>query len=205
MNSPLRKISARKRSLRFLTPADFTVFPSIVPLGMTLSSVVYWRLEGWSDEVVSSGRFRTIGARIIVVRSTAPVTVSPGIKKFQNLNPSIPFSIMSPLRTRFVEVPMRVIVPPATAANERGMRNLFTFQFRSWALDFSKGMSTATTGVLLMNPLKAAVMRELLIRIDRLEFPSRSIMRWKGSVFFRIPVRAIRAITVRMEGLTAAA
>ena len=56
-----------------------------------------------------------------------------------------------------------------------------------------------------MNPLKTAVMRELLIRIDLLEFPRISTMRWKGSVFFRIPVRAIRAITVRMEGLTAAA
>ena len=141
---------------------------------------------------------------MMVVRSTAPVTISPGMKKSQNLNPSIPFSIMSPLRTRFVEVPMRVMVPPATAANERGMRNLPTFQLRSWALDFNKGMSRATTGVLLMNPLRAAVMSELLIRIDLLEFPSRSTMRWKGSVFLRMPVRAMRAITVRMEGLTAA-
>jgi len=177
----------------------------MVPLGITLSSVVYWRLDGWFEEVVSSGRFRTIGARIMVVRSTAPVAARPGIKKSQNLNPLIPFSIMSPLRTRFVDVPMRVMVPPATAANERGIRKRPTFQPRSCALDFSKGMSRATTGVLLMNPLKAAVMKELLIRIDRLEFPSRSMIRWKGSVFLRIPVRAMRAITVRMEGLTAAA
>ena len=172
---------------------------------MTFSSVVYWRLEGWFDAVFSFGRFRTIGARIIVVRSTAPVTVSPGIKKFQNLNPSIPFSIMSPLRTRFVEVPMRVIVPPDTAAKESGIKKRLAFQFRSFALDLSSGMSSATTGVLLVNPLKAAVMRELLIRIDLLEFPSRSTMRWKGSVFFRMPVRAMRAITVRIEGFTAAA
>jgi len=142
---------------------------------------------------------------MMVVRSTAPVTMSPGIKKSQNLNPSIPFSIMSPLRTRFVEVPMRVIVPPATAAKDKGIRNRPTFQPRSWALDFSKGISRATTGVLLMNPLKAAVMRELLIRIDRLEFPRMSMMRWKGSIFFRMPVRAMRAITVRIEGFTAAA
>ena len=141
----------------------------------------------------------------MVVRRTAPVTVRPGIKKSQNLNPSMPFSIMSPLRTRFVEVPMRVIVPPATAANERGMRNRPTFHPRSWALDFSNGMSRATTGVLLMNPLKAAVMMELLIRIDRLEFPRMSMMRWKGSVFLRMPVRAMSAITVSIEGLTAAA
>ena len=142
---------------------------------------------------------------MMVVRSTGPVTMSPGIKKSQNLNPSIPFSIMSPLRTRFVEVPMRVIVPPATAAKDKGIRNRPTFQPRSWDLDLSSGMSRATTGVLLMNPLKAAVMMELLIRIDRLEFPSRSMIRWKGSVFLRMPVRAMRAITVRMEGLTAAA
>ena len=141
---------------------------------------------------------------MIVVRSTAPVTVSPGIKKSQNLNPSIPFSIMSPLRTRFVEVPISVIVPPATAAKERGIRNRPTFQFRSWALDFISGISNATTGVLLMNPLSVAVISELLIRIDLLEFPRISIMRWKGSVFLRMPVRAIRAITVRMEVLTAA-
>ena len=166
---------------------------------------MYWRFEGWFDEMFSCGRFRTIGARMMVVRRTAPVTMSPGIKKSQNLNPSIPFSIISPFRTRFVEVPMSVIVPPATAANERGMRNRPTFHRRSWALDFNKGMSSATTGVLLMNPLKTAVIRELLIRIDLLEFPSRSMMRWKGSVFLRMPVRAMRAITVRMEGLTAAA
>ena len=190
--------------MRFLRPADLIVFPTIVPFGMTFSSVVYWRLEGWFDEVFSCGRFRTIGARIMVVRSTTPVAARPGIKKSQNLNPSIPFSIMSPLRTRFVEVPMRVMVPPATDANERGMRNRPTFHPRSWALDFSKGMSRATIGVLLMNPLKAAVMRELLIRIDRLEFPRMSMIRWKGSVFLRMPVRAMRAITVRMEGLTAA-
>ena len=103
MNSPLRYISARKRSLRFLRPADFTVFPSMVPPGITLSSVVYWRFEGWFDEMFSCDRFRTIGARIMVVRRTAPVTVRPGIKKSQNLNPSIPFSIMSPLSTRFVK------------------------------------------------------------------------------------------------------
>jgi len=66
------------------------------------------------------------------------------------------------LSTRFVEVPMRVIVPPATAANGRGMRNLPTLQPRSWALDFNKGMSRATTGVLLMNRLRVAVMSELL-------------------------------------------
>ena len=66
-------------------------------------------------------------------------------------------------------------------------------------------MRSATTGVLLMNPLKVAVMRELLIRIDLLEFPSTSMMRWKGRVFLRMPVRAMRAITVRIEGFTAAA
>ena len=102
-------------------------------------------------------------------------------------------------------MPMRVIVPPATAANEIGMRNRPTFQPRSWALDLSSGMSRATTGVLLMNPLRVAVMSELLIRIDLLEFPRISNMRWKGSVFFKMPVMAMRAITVRMAGLTAAA
>ena len=177
----------------------------MVPPGMTLSSVVYWRFEGWFDAVFSCGRFRTIGARIMVVRRTAPVTVRPGSKKSQNLKLSIPFSIMSPLRTRLVEVPMRVIVPPATDANEIGMRNRPTFQPRSWALDFNKGMSSATTGVLLMNPLRVAVISERLIRIDLLEFPRISIMRWKGSVFLRMPVRAMRAITVRIEGFTAAA
>ena len=141
----------------------------------------------------------------MVVSRTAPVTVSPGIKKSQNLNPSMPFSIIRPLRTRFVEVPMSVMVPPATAANESGMRNRPTFQPFSWALDFNKGMSKATTGVLLMNPLSVAVMSELLMRTPRELFPSISMIRWKGSVFFRTPVRAISAITVRMEGLTAVA
>ena len=166
---------------------------------------MYCRLDGWSDEVVSSGRLRTIGARMMVVRSTAAVTVRPGIKKSQNLNPSMPFSIIRPFRTRFVEVPMRVMVPPDTAAKESGMRNRPTFQPRSGALDFIKGMSRVTTCVLLMNPLRAAVMSELLMRTSRELFPRRSMMRWKGSVFLSTPVSAIRAITVRMEGLTAVA
>ena len=142
---------------------------------------------------------------MMVVRRIAPVTVRPGIKKSQNLNPSIPFSIIRPLSTRLVEVPMRVMVPPATAAKESGIRNLPTFQPFSWALDLSSGMSSATTGVLFMNPLSVAVMRELLMRTPRELFPRRSMIRWKGSVFFRTPVRAIRAITVRMEGFTAVA
>ena len=57
-------------------------------------------MAGWSEEVVSSGLFRTIRARIIVARSTAPVTVRPGIKKFQNLKPSIPFSIKSSVQDK---------------------------------------------------------------------------------------------------------
>ena len=166
---------------------------------------MYWRLEGWSVEVLSSGRLRTMGVRMMVVISTAPVTVRPGIKKSQNLNPSIPFSIIRPLSTRLVEVPMRVMVPPATAAKESGIKNLPTFQPFSWALDLSRGMSSATTGVLLMNPLSVAVISELLIRTPFELFPRRSMIRWKGSVFFRTPVRAIRAITVRMEGFTAVA
>ena len=85
------------------------------------------------------------------------------------------------------------------------MRNRPTFQPFSWALDFNKGMSSATTGVLLMNPLRVAVMTELLIRTPRELFPRRSTIRWKGSVFFRTPVSAIKPITVRMDGLTAVA
>ena len=94
----------------------------MVPPGMTLSSVVYWREEDSSLDTASSGFLSTNGARIKVVRSTAPVTASPGMRKSQNLNPSIPFSIMRPLSTRFVEVPMSVMVPPATAAKDSGMR-----------------------------------------------------------------------------------
>ena len=100
---------------------------------------------------------------------------------------------------------MRVMVPPATAEKERGIRNLPTFQPFSRALDLRRGMSSATTGVLLMNPLSVAVMSELLMRTPLELFPRRSMIRWKGSVFFRTPVRAIRAITVRMDGLTAVA
>jgi len=85
------------------------------------------------------------------------------------------------------------------------MRNRPAFQPRSWVLDFNKGIRRATTGVLLMNPLRVAVITELLIRSPRELFPRRSMMRWKGSVFFRTPVSAIRAITVRMEGFTAVA
>ena len=36
---------------------------------MTLSSVVFWRLEGWSEEVRSSGRVRTMGERMMAVIS----------------------------------------------------------------------------------------------------------------------------------------
>ena len=61
------------------------------------------------------------------------------------------------------------------------------------------------TVVLLMNPLSVAVISEHLMRTPRELFPRRSMILWKGSVFFRTLVRAIRAITVRMEGFTAVA
>ena len=58
---------------------------------------------------------------------------------------------------------------------------------------------------LLMNPLRVAVMSELFMRTPRELLPRRLMMRWKGSVFFKTPVRAMSAITVRMEGLKAVA
>jgi hypothetical protein len=79
---------------------------------------------------------------------------------------------------------MSVIVRPATAANERGMRNLPLFQPFSWAKDLKSGLSSAITGVLWMNPLKVAVMSELFMRTPRELFPNRSMIRWKGSVSF---------------------
>ena len=77
------------------------------------------------------------------------------------------------------------------------MRNRPTFQFRSCALVFNKGMSSATTGVLLMKPIRVAVMSDFLMSTPLELFPRRSMIRSKGSIFFKRPVRAI---TVKMEG-----
>ena len=177
MKFPSLKISARKSSFKFLSPADLTVLPSILPPGITLSSLVYWRLVCTAAAAASSDLFRINGERSSVVKSTAPVTARPGRRKSQKANPGIPFSIIRPFRTRLVEVPMSVMVPPATAAKERGIKNRPTFQPFSCAFDFNSGMSSATTGVLLINPLSVAVMRELLIRTLLGLLPKRSMMR----------------------------
>ena len=56
-----------------------------------------------------------------------------------------------------------------------------------------------------MNPLRVAAISELLMRTLPSLFPKRSMIRWNGSVSFKVSVRAIRAITMRMDGFTAVA
>ena len=58
-------------------------------------------------------------------------------------------SLISPLRTRLVDVPMSVQQPPSSAAYERGMRRHLTDKLERAAQFSQTPMSMATMGVLL--------------------------------------------------------
>ena len=66
------------------------------------------------------------------------------------------------------------------------------------------GISSATIGVLLTKPLSSAVNAEVEKRKERLELPNRLSSRSILICFLSTPVKAISAITVSSEGLTAA-
>jgi len=66
------------------------------------------------------------------------------------------------------------------------------------------GISSATIGVLLTKPLNRAVNAEVEKRKDLSELPNLLSRRSIRICFLSTPVKAIRAITVSSEGLTAA-
>jgi hypothetical protein len=66
------------------------------------------------------------------------------------------------------------------------------------------GIRSATIGVLLTKPLSRAVKAEVEKRKDRSELPNLLSSRSIRICFLRTPVKAISAITVSSEGLTAA-
>ena len=66
------------------------------------------------------------------------------------------------------------------------------------------GISSATIGVLFTKPLSRAVNAEVDKRKDRSELPNLLSSRSIRICFLRTPVKAMSAITVRSEGLTAA-
>ena len=138
------------------------------------------------------------------VTKTPRVTNKPGIKKSKNLNSGIPFSIIIPLSTKLVEVPMSVIVPPATAANDTGSKNKRVFHSFSLARNLIPGIKSATIGVLLTIALNKAVNVETESRKSLFPFPSLFNAISIRTCFFRTLVNEIRAITVSKDGLTAA-
>ena len=66
------------------------------------------------------------------------------------------------------------------------------------------GISSATIGVLLTNPLNRAVNAEVVKRKDLSELPNLLSRRSIRICFLSTPVKAMSAITVSSEGLTAA-
>ena len=74
-------------------------------------------------------------------RPTLPISKNP-------MGPR-PASTMRPETTRLVEVPMTLINPPSTTANDSGMSSLDTDTRWRSAHDCTSGMSMATMGVLL--------------------------------------------------------
>ena len=66
------------------------------------------------------------------------------------------------------------------------------------------GIRSATIGVLLTKPLSSAVKAEVDKRKDRSEVPNLLSSRSIRICFLSTPVKAISAITVSSEGLTAA-
>ncbi len=73
---------------------------------------------------------------------------------------SRPASTICPATTRLVDVPIRVVMPPSSAANDSGISSLLTDTCRRAAHDEICGMSMATIGVLLRNADDTAVGRQ---------------------------------------------
>ena len=117
----------------------------------------------------------------------------------------MPFSSIMPFNTRFVEVPIRVIVPPATAAKDNGIRNNAGFQPLFSALALTLGMSNATTGVLFTKALKPAVKAVVKSKKPLGVLPT-LLRNLPGlSCFLRTLVNEMSAITVSIDGLLALA
>ena len=62
------------------------------------------------------------------------------------------YSTIMELTTKFVDVPIRVRVPPKIAAYERGSRSLVGLILKRWHRSMARGIKIATAAVLLMNP-----------------------------------------------------
>ena len=77
-------------------------------------------------------------------RAISPKGASWNIEK-----PGSPFSSAMPLTRMFVEVPIRVHMPPKMEAKERGISIFAGLIPAAYEIWITTGMNTATTGVLL--------------------------------------------------------
>jgi len=96
------------------------------------------------------------------------------------------------------------MVPPATAAKDIGSKKSLALHPCEVERCLMLGIRSATIGVLFTKPLSRAVKAEVEKRKDCSEFPNLLSSRSIRICFLSTPVKAIRAITVSSEGLTAA-
>jgi hypothetical protein len=143
-----RSTDARKSPERLRSLASSTVLPSTAPPGSTIistlkrrpSSSISVRAERRSGSTLGASRITSTTPTRAIGRPSLPISKNP-ISRSSRL-------FICPETTRFVEVPMTVIRPPSTAANDTGMRSLETETPRRFAHAVTCGMSIATIGVL---------------------------------------------------------
>src|SRR5699024_8259055 len=89
----------------------------------------------------------------IVNKYISPTIVAgiPTPAKVKNENPSSPKSSNRPWTTRFVDVPINVIIPPRIVAYDKGSKNFEASYQRSIHHLFRIGVNVATIGVLFRN------------------------------------------------------
>ena len=129
-------------------------------------------------------------------RPTAPISKKP--------IGSSPASSICPATTRLVDVPISVVMPPSSAANDNGISSLLTETCRRAAHDEICGISIATIGVLFKKADETAVggsTRSRGRRYQPLSPRVRCMIGVSAPVFWTAAATTYRAATVNGAGL----
>ncbi len=148
----LRNSPERPRSL-----ACSTVLPSMAPPGSTIISMANRRLASSNSATAERRPGRTAGAIRMITATPTRAIGRPSLPISKKPIGSRPNAGICPDTTRLVDVPITVINPPRTAANDTGMSTLEADTPRRSAHDRTCGISMATMGVLLRNADAPAV------------------------------------------------
>src|SRR3989338_8653186 len=101
------------------------------------------------------------GAKKIRKRPQITTTKNPTGKKSMNCKAGKPFSIVRALMSRFVDVPMSVVVPPNRAKNDKGMRIFLYLMFFEL---LRRLMKVATMAVLFRKAEKNGMIKNIFAK-----------------------------------------